>query len=78
MVKVRLFPTLAQRSNSGQERYELPYQPGMTPADIIRREGFTGEDAEYIVVMVNNEQSDPDRALQDGDQVELLVSIQGG
>lgn len=78
MVRVRLFPTLAERSNSGQERYELPYQEGMTPADIIRREGFSGDDAEYILIMVNSEQRDLDTPLRDGDQVELLVSIQGG
>ena len=37
-----------------------------------------GHDAEGIMPVVNGVQATPDQTLADGDQVELLVSIQGG
>jgi sulfur carrier protein ThiS len=78
MIRVKLYNLLAERSLSGLDTYELPYAPGMRPADIIRREGFAGDEAEAIVVLVNEEQAKPDTPLSDGDRVDLMINMVGG
>lgn len=78
MIKVKLFPILAQRSNSGKTELEIEYQPGMVAADILEREGFAVDDASPILVIVNDEQVDPDQPLRDGDRVELMMAVEGG
>jgi sulfur carrier protein ThiS len=78
MIRVKLYNLLAERSLSGQELYDLPYQPGLRPADIIRREGFAGDEAEAIVVLVNEEQATPETSLSDGDRVDLMINMVGG
>ena len=40
MIRVKLYNLLAERSLSGRDQYELPYEIGLRPIDIIRREGF--------------------------------------
>jgi sulfur carrier protein ThiS len=77
-VRVRLYNLLAERSLSGREEYDLPFEPGLRPADIIRREGFAGEEAQAIVVLVNEEQAARDAPLADGDRVELMINMVGG
>lgn len=78
MIRVRLYNLLAERSLSGREQYELPFEEGLRPIDIIRREGFRGEEAEAIVVLVNEEQASPESPLSDGDRVELMINMVGG
>jgi sulfur carrier protein ThiS len=78
MIRVRLYNLLAERSLSGREQYELPFEEGLRPIDIIRREGFRGEEAEAIVVLVNEEQASPESPLSDGDRVELMINMGGG
>ena len=50
----------------------------MTVGDIVAAEGFSEQDAEAIAAVVNREQSEFDRTLLDGDEVELIVNLQGG
>ena len=78
MIRVKLYNLLAERSLSGNEEYELPYEAGLRPIDIIRREGFGGEEAEAIVVLVNEEQATRETPLSDGDRVELMINMVGG
>lgn len=78
MIRVRLYHLLAQRSLSGREEYEIPYEPGLRPLDIIRREGFQGEEEQAIVVLVNGEQAAREVLLSDGDRVEFLIQMVGG
>ena len=78
MISVRLFVTLVPRSKTGQPTFTVDYTPGMTAGSIMEREGFVGHDAEGIMPVVNGVQATPEQVLADGDQVELLVSIQGG
>lgn len=78
MVHVRLYNLLAERSLSGREEYDLAYEKGLLPLDIIRREGFRGEEAEAIVVLVNDEQATRQTPLKDGDRVEFLINMVGG
>ena len=52
-IGVRMQDILAERSRSGQLRLEMPFEPGMVAADVVRHEGFSGEEAGAIVVMVN-------------------------
>jgi sulfur carrier protein ThiS len=78
MIAVKLFITLVPRSKTGQATFSVDYVPGMTAGDIMAREGFVGHDAEGIMPVVNDAQVKPGHPLQDGDRVELLVSIQGG
>lgn len=78
MIAVKLFITLVPRSRTKQPSFNVEYTPGMTAADIMAREGFVGHDAEGIMPVVNDVQAKPEQPLEDGDRVELLVSIQGG
>ena len=78
MIRVKLYNLLAERSLSGKEEYELPFEHGLRPVDIIRREGFRGEEEQAIVVLINDEQATRDSALSDGDRVELMINMVGG
>ena len=78
MIRVKLYNLLAERSLSGREEYELPYEDGMRPVDVIHREGFHGEEEEAIVVLINDEQATRQTVLSDGDRVELMINMVGG
>jgi sulfur carrier protein ThiS len=78
LIQVKLYQLLAERSMSGRDLYDIAYADGMTPADIIHREGWFGEEEEAIVVIVNDEQARRDTPLRDGDRVELMINMVGG
>ena len=78
MIHVKFYNLLAERSLSGREEYEVPFENGLQPLDIIRREGFRGEEEEAIVVLINDEQAKREDRLADGDRVELMINMVGG
>ena len=78
MIRVKFYNLLAERSLSGREEYEVPFEEGLRAIDLIHREGFQGEEAEAIVVLVNDEQSTRDAHLSDGERVEFLINMVGG
>lgn len=78
MIRVKLYNLLAERSLSGREEYELPYEDGLRPVDVIHREGFRGEEEEAVVVLINDEQATRQTVLSDGDRVELMINMVGG
>ena len=78
MIEVRLYNLLAERSLSGNEEYQVPFEDGLRPVDIIHREGFHGEEEQAIVVLINDEQATRETGLRDGDRVELLINMVGG
>ncbi len=78
MVRVKLYSLLAERSLSGRDSYEVPFREGLRPIDLIHAEGFSGDEADAIVVIVNDEHADPRRPLKDGDRVELMINMVGG
>ena len=78
MIHVRLYHLLAERSLSGREEYELAFEVGLQPLDIIHREGFHGAEEEAIVVLVNDEQAARQTSLADGDRVEFIINMVGG
>lgn len=78
MIEVRLYNLLAERSLSGKEEYEVPFEDGLRPVDLINREGFHGEEEQAIVVLINDNQATRETSLQDGDRVELLINMVGG
>lgn len=78
VVRVKLYSLLAERSLSGRDSYEVPYREGLRPIDLIHAEGFRGDEAEAIVVIVNDAHAARDTPLQDGDRVELMINMVGG
>ena len=78
MIHVKFYNLLAERSLSGREEYEVPVRRRPARDRLIHREGFQGEEAEAIVVLVNDEQSTRDARLSDGDRVEFLINMVGG
>jgi molybdopterin converting factor small subunit len=78
MVRVKLYNLLAERSLSGREEYDVPYEAGLLPSDLIHREGFHGEEEEAIVVLINDEQATRETPLADGDRVDLMINMVGG
>ena len=78
MIRVKFYNLLAERSLSGKEEYQLPFEAGLRPVDIIHREGFHGEEEQAVLVLINNEQATRETALSDGDRVELLINMVGG
>lgn len=77
-VRVKLYNLLAERSLSGRDEYEVPFETGLRPTDIIHREGFLGDEEEAIVVILNDEQATRDTPLSDGDRLELMINMVGG
>jgi sulfur carrier protein ThiS len=73
-----MFTTLVALSKTKQPSFDVDWREGMTVAEIVAAEGFSGQDAEAIAAIVNSEQSDFDRTLHDGDEVEFIVNLQGG
>ena len=78
MIHVKLYNLLAERSLSGKEQYDVGFEAGLMPVDLIHREGFRGEEEEAIVVIVNDEQATRQTPLADGDRVELMINMVGG
>ena len=78
MIRVKMYNLLAERSISGEEEYEIAFEEGLRPVDIIHREGFRGAEEESIVVLINDEQATRQSALSDGDRLELMISMVGG
>ncbi|MEX2158905.1 MAG: MoaD/ThiS family protein [Dehalococcoidia bacterium] len=77
-VRVKLYNLLAERSLSGRDEYNVPFEAGLRPIDIIHREGFLGDEAEAIVVILNDEQATRETPLSDGDRLELMINMVGG
>jgi molybdopterin converting factor small subunit len=78
VIRVKFYNLLAERSLSGNDAYEVPFQEGLLPLDLIHREGFRGDEAEAIVVLVNEEQATRETPLSDGDRVEFMINMVGG
>ncbi len=78
MIDVRMPDILAERARSGAMKLTMPYRDGMTAIDVVHAEGFTGEEAATIMVVVNGEQALADTPVADGDVVELVVPMVGG
>ena len=78
MIRVKLYNLLAERSLSGRDQYEVPFEPGLRPLDLIHGEGFFGDEEAAIVVLVNDEQATRETPLSDGDRVELMINMVGG
>jgi len=77
-LSVRVQDILAERSKSGELKLDMAFEPGMVAGDVVAREGFSGEEAQAIVVMVNAAQATKDTPLSDGDSVELVTQMVGG
>ena len=77
-VQVKFFMTLVPLSKSKQSNLTVDWFEGMTPQHILDAEEFSAQDQEAIAVVINSEQAQPDDLLNDGDDVDLLVNIQGG
>jgi hypothetical protein len=77
-IHVKLYNLLAERSLSGREEYDVDFERGMRPLDVINREGFHGEEAEAVLVLINDEQATRETPLSDGDRVELMINMVGG
>ena len=77
-VPVKWFPTLIKRTNSKSAETAVEWHDGLTPLSVFMAEGFSKDDAESVMVIVNDEQSDLEYHLKPTDRLEFLVSIQGG
>lgn len=77
-VTLRMPDILAERSRSGQLRLTKPHREGLTARDVVTDEGFSSEEAEAILVMVNGVQADPSTPVRDGDTVEFVIQMVGG
>ncbi|MBI2863647.1 MAG: MoaD/ThiS family protein [Chloroflexi bacterium] len=77
MIKVRLYATLIERSRRRKKDFEIPADDSLSVRDIVRRELPTGWD-EYIMAIVNGSHVELSQRVGDGDEVELMLAIQGG
>jgi molybdopterin synthase catalytic subunit/molybdopterin converting factor small subunit len=74
-VTVRLFAGLRERAGIGEQRVELP--AGSRLADVWAALAL-GEEPAGLLYAVNHDYADPDRALEDGDEVALIPPVSGG
>ncbi len=77
-IRVKLFMTLVPLSRSKQSNLTVDWFEGITAQHILDAEEFSAQDQEAIAVVINSVQAQADDPLQDGDEVDLLVNIQGG
>ena len=77
-VQVKWFATLIKRTKSKQAMTAVDWHEGLTPLAVFMAEGFNDADAESVMVLINDAQSDQHANLAEGDRLEFLVSIQGG
>ncbi len=77
-VEVRWFPTLAKRSRSGETKTTVEWEPGLTALSVFTAEGFTETDADALMTVINGTRTAADTALEDGDELEFLINLQGG
>lgn len=77
-IEVKWFATLVPRTNSKQDRMTVDWRAGLTPRDVFMDEGFSEADAEAVMVVINDSQADMQTEMNDGDNLEFMVSIQGG
>ena len=77
-VPVKWFPTLIKRTKSKSAETSVEWHAGLTPLAVFLAEGFSNDDAESVMVIVNDEQSELEYHLKPDDRLEFLVSIQGG
>lgn len=77
-IQVKWFPTLVKRTKSKQAATEVEWREGLTPLTVFMDEGFNETDAEVVLVLINEQQSELKDQLADGDRLEFMVSIQGG
>ena len=77
-ISVKLFMTLVPLSKSKQSNLSVDWFDGITAQHILEAEEFSEQDQEAIAVVINSVQAQPDDPLNDGDEVDLLVNLQGG
>jgi molybdopterin converting factor small subunit len=75
-VQVELQAYLDKYSPNGAGQFELELPEGATVDTLVRRLGIPDDMAQVIIV--NNENSDFDRPLQEGDRVILIPPLAGG
>ncbi len=78
MISVKLFPTVAARSQSKQRDLTLPFRNGITAGDVLKQEGFPDDYIRYLVVMINGQQAKLETPLNDGDVLDIMVALAGG
>ena len=77
-INVKLFMTLVPLSKSKKSNLSIDWFDGITAQHILESEEFSEQDQEAIAVVINSVHAQPDDPLNDGDQVDLLVNLQGG
>jgi len=77
-INVKLFMTLVPLSRSKQSNLSVDWFDGITAQHILESEEFSEQDQEAIAVVINSVQAQVDDPLHDGDEVDLLVNLQGG
>ncbi|MDE2967790.1 MAG: hypothetical protein OXS30_09960 [Chloroflexota bacterium] len=77
-ISVKLFMTLVPLSRSKKSSLSVDWFDGITAQHILEAEEFSEQDQEAIAVVINSVQAQVDDPLNDGDQVDLLVNLQGG
>ncbi len=75
-VQVELQAYLDKYSPNGASQFELELPEGATVDALLRRLGIPDNMAQVIIV--NNENADFDRALQEGDRVVIIPPLAGG
>jgi len=77
-INVKLFMTLVPLSKSKKSNLTVDWFDGITAQHILEAEEFSEQYQEAIAVVINSVQAQVDDPLNDGDEVDLLVNLQGG
>lgn len=75
-IKVKFFARL--REEAGISERDVPFRPGLTPAELWRGAGARGELPANALVAVNMEYARGTVTLQDGDEVAFFPAVTGG
>lgn len=75
-IKVKFFARLREEAGVGER--DIPFRPGMSPAEAWRGAGARGELPATALVAVNMEYARGQVTLKDGDEVAFFPSVTGG
>ena len=78
MITVTFDADLPERSKTGKRNFQTEWQPGLTVATFLKREGFGPSERASMLAAVNSEHQPMETELQDGDDLLVTMAIQGG
>jgi sulfur carrier protein ThiS len=78
MISVLFDADLPERSRTGKREFQIDWEPELTVAKFLKREGFGPSERASMLAAINGEHVQMEEPLKDGDSLMVTMAIQGG